>query len=321
MTTSPPPPPPAPPRRGPGVYIAIVLTAAIALPLGGYFERRALSPSAAPSPATASTPAAPRPLFVCPMHPAVTQDHPGTCPICGMKLVEQKLAPASPPPAAAPAPEQYVCPMHPAVVSDHPANCPICGMKLVKPAGHEKKLLFYRSPMDPRQTSPVPMKDSMGMDYLPVYEGGAESPSEVDGLALVTLDPAQVQLIGLRTAMVDSGPVGRSLRTVGRVAFDETRVRRVNVKTPGYVEHVYLDFVGKPVRRGQALFDFYSPEVLAAENELLVALKTKDAPGLLAAAKRRSWSCSTCPPASWSAWSGKACLRAPSPSRRRPPAW
>lgn len=199
---------------------------------------------------------------------------------------------ARPAPASAPKPvTQYHCPMHPSVVSDHPGECPICGMKLVKiedgaakPA--ERRVLFYRSPMDPRQTSPVPAKDSMGMDYVPVYEDEVASAGSVEGMASVEIDANRQQLIGLRTAAVDRGPIGGSFRTVGRLSVDETRVRRINVKVPGYVERVFADFLGKSVRKGQPLFALYSPEVLAAENEFLTALRSQSA-SLVSAARRK----------------------------------
>ncbi len=78
----------------------------------------------------------------------------------------------------------YTCPMHPEYISDKPGACPSCGMYLVKKTevkgaeaavSEERKALYYRNPMDPSVTSPVPMKDSMGMDYIPVYE---EAPEE-----------------------------------------------------------------------------------------------------------------------------------------------
>lgn len=181
----------------------------------------------------------------------------------------------------------YQCPMHPTITSDHPGECPICGMKLVevkdtaKPADAgkgERGIRCYRSPMDPGRTSPTPRKDEMGMDYVPVYADearGGDSP--VDGLATVTIDPARQQLIGLQTVPVTRGPVEGSWRTVGRVDVDPTRVRKTNVKVEGYVERLFVDFVGRPVRRGEPLFSLYSPSLLAAENEYVLALRTRDA--------------------------------------------
>ena len=192
----------------------------------------------------------------------------------------------------------YVCPMHPSITSDKPGECPICGMQLVvasAPAG-ERKLLFYRSPMDPRQTSPTPRKDEMGMDYVPVYSdeaGGSPSPT---GLATVGIDPQRQQLIGLRTAPVTEGPVGGSWRTVGRVAVDETRVHHVSLKFSGFIEQVFVDYVGKQVCAGEPLFSIYSPDVVSAEEEYLLALRTRASLGagsaqagedLVAAARER----------------------------------
>jgi len=177
---------------------------------------------------------------------------------------------------------RYTCPMHPTIVQDHPGDCPICGMQLVPmqeggAAKGERKVAFYRSPMDPKQTSPVPRKDQMGMDYLPVYEDEAHGGGAVEGLATVNIDPSRQQLIGLTTAEVRRGPVGGSWRTVGRVQVDPTGVRRTNVKVGGYVERVFVDFVGKPVSKGQRLFSLYSPELLSAQNEYLLALQTRQA--------------------------------------------
>lgn len=152
--------------------------------------------------------------------------------------------------------EQYQCPMHPAVVQDHPGLCPICNMKLVK--------------VTPAKVEPQTMTPR----------------TEVDGLGLVELDPARQQLIGLKTAQADVGVVGGALRTSARVSVDETRVRKVNVKVGGFIEKLYVDFVGKPVRKGQPLYSLYSPEILGAENELLVAKKMNDAQ-LLAASRRK----------------------------------
>jgi Cu(I)/Ag(I) efflux system membrane fusion protein len=140
----------------------------------------------------------------------------------------------------------------------------------------ERRVLFYRSPMDPQVTSPTFRKDGMGMDYLPVYQDEvAGEAAPVKGQATVEIDPARQQLIGLATAEATVGPVGGAWRTVGRVAVDETRVRHVNVKVPGFVERIFVNFVGKAVKKGDPLFDVYSPELLAAQEEYLLALRTR----------------------------------------------
>lgn len=193
----------------------------------------------------------------------------------------------------------YHCPMHPNYTSDKPGDCAICGMKLVPiesaDAGKsERKIAFYRSPMNAAETSPVPRKDAMGMDFVPVYEDEIDGAPPVADLAGVTIDAQRRQLIGLRTAEVTKGAISGDWRTVGRVAVDETRVRRINVKVDGFVEKLFVDFVGKPVRRGEPLFALYSPELLNAQNDYAVAVRTRAQLGgsqsgddLVAAARRR----------------------------------
>ncbi len=289
-------------RLGVGAVVAIAVASAAVGGAGvALLGHRHAEPAGAPQAAKTQ--------YQCPMHPTIVQDHPGDCPICGMKLVPMqqpgadKAASAAP---AAPAKPQYQCPMHPTIVQDHPGDCPICGMKLVKvdagleqgkPAG-ERKILFYRSPMDPKQTSPTPRKDEMGMDYVPVYSDEAGGAPPVEGLATVTIDPSRQQLIGLQTADVVRGQVGGAWRTVGRVAMDETRVRHINIKIPAYVERIHVDFVGKPVRKGEPLFSLYSPDLLSAQEEYLLAARTQrslsgagglpgDGDALVSAARRK----------------------------------
>ena len=177
--------------------------------------------------------------------------------------------------------QQYQCPMHPAIIRDQPRDCPICGMKLVpmeaQAAPSERKIVFYRSPMDPKQTSPTPRKDEMGMDYVAVTQDDLDGQGAVGGLATVKIDPDRQQLIGLNTAEASLGPIGGAVRTTGRVAVDETRVHHLNVKFSGFTEHVHADFIGRSVRRGDPLFSIYSPELLAAEEEYVLALNTRTA--------------------------------------------
>lgn len=173
---------------------------------------------------------------------------------------------------------RYVCPMHPHYVSDKPGACPICEMKLVaaeaSPRPGERRIAYYRSPMDPAVRSEVPAKDSMGMDFVPVYEdepGG----SAVSGRAAVTLSTERRQVLGIRSEPVRAARLLREIRTVGRVDLDERRLHHVHTKFDGYVEHLYVDFTGKYVKRGDHLLSIYSPELVATQQEYLLAYKAQ----------------------------------------------
>ena len=91
------------------------------------------------------------------------------------------------------------------------------------------------------------------------------------GRAAVTIPPERAQLLGIRSEPITAGVTGGTLRTVGHVAIDERRREVVQTKYEGYVEKLYMDFTGKPVRRGQPLLAIYSPELVAAQKEYLVA--------------------------------------------------
>lgn len=194
---------------------------------------------------------------------------------------------------------RYHCPMHPEVVRDEPGDCPICGMRLVADGGPaapaapgERKIAFYRNPMDPSVHSQVPMNDPMGMAYVPVYEDELNGAAPVPGLAAISIDPAYQRLIGVRTAEVEEGPVGGGWTAPAKVAADETRVHRINVKTGGFVDRLFVDFMGKPVRKGQPLFALYSPELYSAQQDLSLAVKSEaalgaDGPALVRAAENR----------------------------------
>ena len=122
----------------------------------------------------------------------------------------------------------YQCSMHPHIVSKKPENCPICSMRLSRVENSEgsskraeRKILYYQHPMRPDVTSPIPAKDEMGMDYVPVYEGDDRGGViTIPGHGEVTISPERRQLIGLETAIVAKVPLKITLRTAGTVAHD-----------------------------------------------------------------------------------------------------
>jgi Cu(I)/Ag(I) efflux system membrane fusion protein len=132
----------------------------------------------------------------------------------------------------------------------------------------ERKILYYRNPMGLPDTSPVPKKDPMGMDYVPVYEGDA--PAASDG-NVVRIGTERVQKLGVRTETAALGRLDRLVRAVGRVEVDERRVFAVAPKFEGWVERLFVNATGQPVAKGQPLFEVYSPELVSAQREYAIA--------------------------------------------------
>lgn len=127
---------------------------------------------------------------------------------------------------------QYTCGMHPFIVQDEPGDCPICAMKLT-----------------------------------PVKEGAASG-----NPGSVTIDPVTMQNMGVRTTQARRSDLARAIRTVGLVTYDEPRQYSLNSKIDGWVERLYINQNGQQVKEGQPLLEIYSPELVAAQEEYLLAL-------------------------------------------------
>jgi len=228
------------------IVLALLMTTAWVRMYGGRSAPR--GPDSAPSGTPVS--AAKKDLYFCPMHPGMRSDRPGDCPICGMRMVpvaEETAPPGSPPGPA---------------------------------AGSPGKKTLYRSTMNPGEVSDRPGKDSMGMEMVPVeMEEPSSQGTTVEGHAVVRIPDLKQRLIGVATQIVRRGPFIRRIKTVGRVTVDETRLHHVHTKVTGWIEALHSPATGEYVRKGQPLLSIYSPELLASQEEYLVALRNRDAMG------------------------------------------
>jgi Cu(I)/Ag(I) efflux system membrane fusion protein len=136
-------------------------------------------------------------------------------------------------------------------------------------AGGARKILYYRNPMGLPDTSPVPKKDWMGMDYIPVYEGEEQD----DGKTIkVSLD--KIQRSGVRTEAVEARVVVRPIRAIGTMMHDESRLTVVTMRSDGFVEDLFVSRTGTHVHAGEPLFRVYSADIQRAQIDLLVAIGT-----------------------------------------------
>lgn len=142
----------------------------------------------------------------------------------------------------------YYCPMHKDYVSDKPGNCPICEMKLVK-KGSEQQTIQQVNQENTSQTTST---------------GGN-----------VFISPERQQMLGVHSVPAETKILNRQIRTLGKIAYDETRITHLHTKFNGWIEKVYADFVGEPVKKGEPLFTIYSPELVSTQEEYLLALRSQ----------------------------------------------
>ncbi len=180
----------------------------------------------------------------------------------------------------------YVCPMHPQIVRGEPGNCPICGMTLVKKEApventstkaktekKEKKILYWVAPMDPNFRRDEPGKSPMGMDLVPVYDEGGSAENSDDEYPAITVKHSIAQSMGVRTATVQKEALSRTIKTVGFMSYNEDKLQHVHTRTEGWVESITAKAQGDYIKKGSVLFHYYSPDLVAAQEDYLLALK------------------------------------------------
>ncbi|MFC4346288.1 efflux RND transporter periplasmic adaptor subunit [Kordiimonas lipolytica] len=150
-------------------------------------------------------------------------------------------------------------------------------------AAAEKKPLYWVAPMDSSYRRDGPGKSPMGMDLVPVYEEGAGG---TKGYAGATVDPRIVNNIGVKTTPVERAMLMPVIDTVGKITYDEKATAHVHVRADGWVEKLHVRAEGERVKKGDALFDVYSPELVTAQSEYLQA-RTAGRSALVASARER----------------------------------
>ena len=168
-------------------------------------------------------------------------------------------------------------PMDPTYVRDEPGKSPM-GMDLIPvyedegttPAAPsaERRIKYWRAPMDPTYIRDKPGKSPMGMDLIPVYEEEAGEPPP----GWVQIDPHFVQNIGVQTEDVSRADIPFTIRTVGTLTYNDRQVAWINTKYDGWIETVYVNYVGETVAVGQKLFEIYSPQLVTTQKEYLQAI-------------------------------------------------
>ncbi|MBU1340163.1 MAG: efflux RND transporter periplasmic adaptor subunit [Proteobacteria bacterium] len=169
----------------------------------------------------------------------------------------------------------WQAPMNPTEIYDNPGKSKM-GMDLVPvyeddvaddSKSKDRKIVYWKAPMNPTEIYEQPGKSKMGMDLVPVYE------DELVGGVDIKIDPVVEQNMGLKIETARKGPLHHAIKTYGHITFDETRTGIVSQKTGGWIEKLYADYTGLFVKKGQPLYEIYSPSLLASQEEYLSAFK------------------------------------------------
>ena len=158
-----------------------------------------------------------------------------------------------------------------------PEQPPVAGTETDKrtekvPQKGKGKLLYYRNPMVPADTSPTPKKDAMGMDFVPVYEKDIQAEP-----GTVQIGFERVQKLGVRIEAAAQRTLTRTIKAVGIIQADERLQSVVNPRFEGWIQKLFVNTTGQRVKRGDALLEVYSPELLQAEREYLIVVNAEGA--------------------------------------------
>jgi Cu(I)/Ag(I) efflux system membrane fusion protein len=148
----------------------------------------------------------------------------------------------------------------------------------------EKKPLYWVAPMDANYQRDQPGQSPMGMDLIPYY--GSQNNTIDEGAGTIKISPSVVNNLGVRTATATYGALNTTIETVGYVTYDEDKLVHIHPRIAGWVEKLHINAIGDPVKKGQPLYDIYSPELVNAQEELLLAIDRKNK-RLITAAENR----------------------------------
>ena len=148
----------------------------------------------------------------------------------------------------------------------------------------QKQPLYWVAPMDANYTRDKPGKSPMGMDLIPYYENNVSGPNE--GKGTIRISPDVINNLGVRTVTAQYKVLHTQIDTVGYVTYDEDLLVHIHPRVEGWIEKLYVKTIGDPVKKGQALYDIYSPELVNAQEELLLAIQRKNK-RLITAAENR----------------------------------
>ena len=151
-------------------------------------------------------------------------------------------------------------------------------------ASEEKKPLYWVAPMDANYTRDKPGKSPMGMDLVAVYDDGGKGPDE--GVGTIRISPDVVNNLGVRTSTATYKSLHTEINTVGYVTYDEDNLVHIHPRVQGWIEKLHVKAIGDPVKKGQSLYEIYSPELVNAQEEFLLALDRNNK-RLISAAQNR----------------------------------